>query len=342
MKPLNVLRVRINKIRQDIGHWLPASLLFGAVSILMGWTVLKDWDKIVSFDWHLRLEYLILAAALHSFSICVIFGVWHHMMHHLGGFCNLRNNFHVYCLSILARRMPTPLWFVGSRLYFYRHYSVRGGIVLSITALEIALMILAGILCYASLLPAYVYIPRLSPWLLAIVVASIVVLFAVRPQIFIDLVNAVLHWRKRAGVAANISRRRLLLWSLTHLLSWYTGGLVVYATVKALMATPVGLPDSVGAAALAALVSMLGLLLPTGFGLREITLSVLLSGWIPPSAGIIVALSYRVIQTVVEMGWALVAYRLAGMGKADEVSTTGSTSDKGLDHPKEVLDLHPK
>jgi uncharacterized membrane protein YbhN (UPF0104 family) len=45
--------------------------------------------------------------------------------------------------------------------------------------------------------------------------------------------------------------------------------------------------------------------LPGGFGLKELTSSVLLSAFMPLSAALVISLVYRLVQTLNEIVWAL-------------------------------------
>ena len=48
-----------------------------------------------------------------------------------------------------------------------------------------------------------------------------------------------------------------------------------------------------------------------GLALKEITASALLAHWMPLSAGIVISIAYRLLQTVNEVVWALLAYQIA-------------------------------
>jgi hypothetical protein len=55
------------------------------------------------------------------------------------------------------------------------------------------------------------------------------------------------------------------------------------------------------------LISLLSMILPGGFGLKELTSSVLLSKWMPLTAAIVITIAYRLVQTANEVVWAVFA-----------------------------------
>lgn len=283
------------------------ALLLGALAFL-GLAIVRDWETLVSFQWQLDWMSLAKLALMHSLALGTLFLAWHLIMCRLAGLDDWRINFPIYNLSILARRIPTPIWYIGGRLYLYQKQHVPMAIVLSATTLEAALIGLSGVICYMLLLPWYTYVQEWPWWLLLVGAGTSLLALMVRPGLLVDLINLVLHLFKRPPVEVAIMQADLLLWGLVYLATWFLDGIGLYYMVSALLPAPPAIPDVVGIATISALVGLLTLALPSGFGLKELTMGALLSLWMPISAGIVISVLYRLMQTILEMAWALISY----------------------------------
>ncbi len=281
---------------------LAGMLGFGALVIV------REWDTLVAFPWQFRWEYILGFALMHSLASGSLLLAWHLMMRRLAEQSNWRGDFSIYSLSLLARRLPTPLWYVGGRVYLYGQRAVPPFIVLGVTGLEAVLLGIAGIICYFLLLPWYAYSQGLPwqvllvPWVIALAT------LALRPNLLIDLVNWVLRRLDRPLLDVSITRSSLTLWSLVYLATWFLDGMGLYFAVGALLPKPLPLPDVIGVSTVSALVALASLVLPGGLGLKELTMSVLLSAWMPLSAAVAISIFYRIAQTVIEAFWAVVGH----------------------------------
>jgi glycosyltransferase 2 family protein len=281
-----------------------------AVFIFLGLSLRKDWKTILTYNWQIHWADLVIMALLHSLALGSMLLAWHFTMHRLGKQDNWRHNFHIFSVSMLARRIPVPIWYVGSRVYLYREIQVSTSIVLTATILETALIALSGVLCYVLLLPWYTY-TTIFPWQILAGIAGLVTFaLLIRPALFIDLINLVLHWLKKGSITAEITRRDLLLWTLLYLATWFIDGLGLYYTVSAFLVTPPPLPSVIGVSTISALVGLASMALPGGFGLKEITMGALLGSWIPVTAGIVISIIYRLLQTIIETLWAFVGQKM--------------------------------
>lgn len=287
------------------------AMFLGALALL-GLAIVRDWETLVSFQWQLDGMSLAKMALLHSLALGTLFLAWHLMMCRFAGLDEWRINFHVYNLSILARRIPTPIWYIGGRLYLYQKQHVPIAIVLSATTLEAALIGLSGVICYMLLLPWYTYAQEWPWWLLLVGAGALLLALVVRPGLFVDLINLALRLFKRPLVEVSIMQTDLLMLGLVYLATWFLDGIALYFMVSALFPAPPAIPDIVSVSTISALVALLTLALPSGFGLKELTMGTLLSIWMPVSAGIVISVLYRLVQTILEIVWALIGYLVGG------------------------------
>jgi len=221
-----------------------------------------------------------------------------------------RRDFQIYSFSALARRIPTPIWYIGGRLYLYKEYQISSAIILSATGLETVLITISGLICYLLFLPWYRY-TYTNRWAWGIGSASLVIwtgALLLRPNLLIDLSNWILRLLGRPHLAASVTRTDLLTWGTIYLSTWLLDGFSFYLMVAALVPKTPSIPDILGISTISALIAIATLALPAGLWLKELTMSALLSMWLPISAGVIISICYRLAHTFVEILWALLGY----------------------------------
>lgn len=280
------------------------------ILIFIGITIVQNWKNITAFPWQCKWANLGAGALTHLLALGTLFLSWHQIMRRLGGSDNWRKDFEVYSLSVLARRIPTPVWYVGGRLYLYREYKVSSAIVLSATALEIVLIALSGVACYLLLLPLYKHISaQILPWEIGYVCLLILIsVLGFNPNFLIDISNRALRLLGRPQMSASVTRMDLTIWEAIYLGTWLLDGLSLYLIVSAFVPKSLPVPDIVGVSTISALVGLATLALPAGFWLKELTISALLSTWMPLSVGIVVAICYRLTHILLEILWALAGF----------------------------------
>jgi hypothetical protein len=207
-------------------------------------------------------------------------------------------------LSILARRIPLPIWYIGSRFHLYQQVHVPSSAVLTATGLEILLISISGLVCFVILLPWYAFTQN-WPWQIFVLVTFFFsLILIIRPGLLVELVNIVLRKLKRPTIPETIKRVDILIIGSIYLTVWFLDGLGFYFLTAALIQNPPAVASMVGISTIAALIAILSMALPGGFGLKEITMSAMLSLWIPLSAGLLISIIYRFVQTFIEMFWA--------------------------------------
>lgn len=291
---------------------LVAGSLFLMVLGLMGLVIYREWDLIISFPWQLNVAYLALTLLFHSLALGSTYIVWHLMIARIGRFRDLWTNFRFYYLSTLAKRIPSAIWYVGGRLVMYGEVGVPRSAVLNCVALEILIVGIAGALVYLAFFPLYTYGSDGVIWPVAGVAITLLGVLVIRPQILIEGTNALLVRFGRKTQLPLIHRQDILIWGGLYTLPWLFGGTALFFMVKAL--SPHRSPDlasAIGISTLSTLVALLSTILPGGLALKEITASALLTGWMPLSAGIVISIAYRLLQTLNEVAWALLAYQIA-------------------------------
>lgn len=289
-------------------RWTFFVVLF--VVLLVGISLIRDWNEIRSYPWQLNWPNLAKMAIFHTLALGTMFLAWHFTISRLVNQAFWRTDFRIYSLSMLARRIPLPIWYVGSRVHLYREEKVPASLVLTATFFEITLIAWSGILCYIIFSPWYTYTQGWPWWLMIGGTFFVSLAFIIRPALLIDLINRVLKITRRAPIQSNVTRRDLLVWLMLYLTTWILDGLGLYFAVAAFLSVPPPVTSIIGVSTVSALVALLTMFLPSGFGLKEITMGSLLSVWIPVSAGFILSITYRLLQTFVEAVWVIFGQKI--------------------------------
>ncbi|HWQ83990.1 MAG TPA: hypothetical protein VN363_05455 [Anaerolineales bacterium] len=272
--------------------------------LVLGYAIWRDWSVIRSFEWGFNPLNLLAYVIFHTISLGCMFAGWHLTMKRLAGRSNLRTDFRIYSLSLLARHIPLPIWFVGSRVVLYQAEDIPPSIPLTATALEHALLAFGGVVCYLSLLPWYAYTQRI-PWIIPVsLLVFFLAVFFIRPGLLIDLINKIQNYRHKPNLDVVISRRDLTIWGLLYLAPWFLDGIGFYFALTTFLPLPNQVVSFIGISTVSTLVAMLTMILPAGFGLKELTMGAMLGTWLPVSAGIVLSLVYRLLITLVETFWA--------------------------------------
>jgi hypothetical protein len=278
------------------------------ILVVLGIVIIRDWGRLKSFPWQFNWKNLGAVAIAHYLALSTLFLGWHQIMRCLVKPENWRRDFQIYSFSILVRRIPFPIWYIGSRLYLYKGHQVSTSMVLSATGLETVLITISGFICYLLFLPWYTYNYK---WAYEIGGAILIIWIGgglLRPNFLIDLSNWILRSLGQSQLNIFVTRTDLLTWGMIYLSTWLLDGFSLYLMVSAFVPKPPSLPDILGVSTISALIAIATLALPAGLWLKELTMSALLSAWLPISVGVTISICYRLAHTFVEILWAFGGY----------------------------------
>lgn len=303
----------IRRVSQNRGLKTIAALIAAGASFLfLGLGLYRNWQELAQYEWSIDYRYLLASSAIYPVAFLLIASVWSLVISRLGGFSDYRGNLQIYCYSGLAKYIPGTFWYVLGRAYFYE----KKGIAKSLTALgslwELALAAFSGLVVYLPLMicSRQAYTGPLNYLLLLLVPLGFVVLY---PR---GLHAALKHiLRERAENIGLIRFRDALSWIAIYALAWLLGGLAFYLQVN--MIFPVSsthLPAVASFLVMSGVISHLAFFIPAGLGIREVSLSLLLSSYVPFGIAVVIALVFRLWMTLSEVFWifaTLLACRVA-------------------------------
>jgi hypothetical protein len=274
-------------------------------------------ESIQEVQWQRYWLPFVLSILIYLASLLIQFTVWSRLVsfHHRTSWRDLA----IYFRVLLMRRLPGGVWHWVDRTAMYTGTtSVPAKVVMLANFLEwTMLLLLAG--AFASL--GWL---NWAPWL--------------RLSLAMTLIAAALY----LGVAWQPTGRRglwrmieSLFWVILYTLAWMAGGLILYLFVHTAQAgmdlnsagyQPLSYLRSVWAWAIAGGSSQLMVFIPAGLGIREITLTWLLSPNLPLPSILLVAIVIRLTYALADVVWGalgmLFSLRLLKAQSAAEITQT--------------------
>jgi hypothetical protein len=228
---------------------------------------------------------ILATMVLYLLSLITQVVVWIRLLsfHHKGGWQDVI----IYARTIIMRRLPGGVWhWLGRSTMYAGNTKVAGRVIVGANFIEWLMLILAaGSLAIIGV--------RELPWfarvLGAILVggAGVVLAFKWQPHSR--------NWNLRLFEG--------LVWTGLYGIAWFLGGAIVYALVQATGGERLSLDQAVWVWAVAGGSSLLLIIVPAGLGIRELTITWLLTPYLPASAAILVAILIRFSFTLADVIW---------------------------------------
>jgi len=261
--------------------------------------------------------YLLAALALSLLFYALQMSAWVMIMRYLGHPLGLRQTLQGYLLSFLPRYIPGSLWGYWSRSHWLEQYcgidytvSILGSVLEASALILTALSVAAAYFCTSSI--------GVRRFVSAGACAGLLCLtWLILPKLAIRVGYSL---AKRSGMERPQSRFRegnpISPWLAAvalYMALWMTYGSSILLTGNALLPTPWGdLLQTTFASSLSWLLGFAVIIVPTGIGIRELTLSALLSmhsNLLPWQANL-VAVTSRFEIILAELGWLMVGLGL--------------------------------
>ncbi|GAA2223800.1 hypothetical protein GCM10010232_05530 [Streptomyces amakusaensis] len=205
----------------------------------------------------------------------------------------------IFFLGQLGKYVPGRIWGLLAHVTHGRAAGVTGARMTSAYLLALALTVVTG--AGIALLAAPAALPGGGHWPWLCLPALALLACTVRPALATRPVTALLRlFGQSVQPPPDSAVRRSILLALA---SWLISGLHLWFLVLALDAPPwSGLTAAVGAFALAAVVSSLAVIVPDGWGVRELTITAALSAVLPAGAAATAAIASRAVCVAAELG----------------------------------------
>jgi hypothetical protein len=215
-------------------------------------------------------------------------------------------------MSMMGKYLPGKVWMVLGKVYLSGKEGVPKAEAFASAVIEIVLEIAAAVFFFFFFLFSLVDYSVLSPGVLyllgAVLVAGMVFL---HPRVFYKVINTLLYRLKKERIEETITYRDMLELFLLYNGIVLVQGTAFYFFVNALCTVSLdNLLVLTGSFALAGALGTLSFFSPSGLGVREGVLALLLSSSVVAPIAVLISLLARLWVTVGEVLCALFAWRL--------------------------------
>lgn len=277
-------------------------LVVGAGLVFVGLTIRQNWAEIGAYDW--RVRWGRLAGSVGVLSASLVFGtwIWKRVLDRFhAAETGFRQLLRISFLSKIARYIPGKVWQFVAVGQLTERTGGSARIAVSSLVVQAAFDILAATIVASVVAARRIEVLPSDP-LFALVGASVLAIAASHPGLI------------RAGlrIAGRMAGQEEIFWRgrwrdsleilLLSIVSWGGLGLAFFLFVGSLVhVEPTQLPVLVGINAFAFVVGYLVVVAPAGAGVREATMTGLLSRVIPAGAAAVVAILARLWTIAAEL-----------------------------------------
>lgn len=283
-------------------------LLVGVLLVAFCWALFlrSQLDDLRHYSWRISPFAFVQGIAWAGLYYTALGLCWTSLLRRMGASLGLTRGLRVWLLSMLTRYVPGNIWHILSRVALAERLGATRVQVFASATVEQLLTLIGALALFAATLPFWPTLPAARLWLLALLPLGLI---ALHPRLFGMLLNwAALRFR-RPDMAWRYHFGEILLLSAGYLLAALFHGLALFAILNGLQALPLAwLPLVIGGSALAWAVGYLSLLTPSGLGVREGVLVLVLAQVVPLPLAVVASLLYRLASTLGELLAAAIAW----------------------------------
>lgn len=294
----------LSKLSGNITAWTSGTrgrvltFLFFLVSIFVVGAVLRaNWSELRTFQWVFRPSYIALTIfmVLLTFSLTAI--TWHIIFTRFLPDLSLRQNAKIWAYSNFARRIPGTVWYIASRAALYEQHGVRKSIVAYISIFEIVVILISGTILSLVTLPFWTesyWTPTNMMWSGLFLVFGCLLL---NPK----FVNAIARKLNQDGEVRLLKLVDIGLSVGSYLIVWVCGGVAFWGIVNVVQNVEFEhFGRLLNVWAVANTLSFAGALTFSAIGVRDISLTVMLSLIVPPPVALIITILTRLLWLISE------------------------------------------
>lgn len=262
----------------------------------------------------LTVSTLFILFALYSVALVLALWAWTSMMSQVAKPVPWPTHWYIYTVTNVTRRLPGSLWHVAGRTVLYHQRGVARRAVALVSGLEVAFTMMSGSLVLLLTWPA-IATHFEGQWQGVVLVIGILVggTLLLHPA----------SWRRFRQLSGSLTSDTQpfslfvgLKWLLAYGVVWVVGGLMVVVLANQFHPLPLSTwPAVIGSWVFASLLGILIMILPSGLGVTDLSLTLMLSFYMPTPIAALSALGARLMFTLFELIFALIwggLYRIRG------------------------------
>ncbi len=281
-------------------------LLLAYLGLFIG-ALVYSWPLLVQFRWQFNGWALLAGVAV--FAVALLFAIlaWSRILRYLGAKLPLSEHAQIYCLTLAAARLPGAPWHWAGRAILYEKHGLSKRLTTVASGLETSLIVLSGMVVSVLFGPSILWqITKLDAlsWLLLAILVGLTVLM--QPGVLKTILI-------RLGVEKSVMDMHyagLIFLIVFYSMIWVLGGLLCYFLALSVYAlAPDDLPILIASWALSGSLSLILSLTPSGFGVRELSFTLLATAIMPIGVAAVLSILLRLFLTGLEVLTGLLASR---------------------------------
>lgn len=275
--------------------------LVALVAVFLGRALIGSWSEVNDYEWRFDPSYLALSVVLIFCYYAQQWGGWRLVMRSFGDPLARSESVAIWFASILGRYVPGSVAMVAGRVVMCKRRGIPARDTLASMVYENALILISALLVAAASVPFWPPFEYRAYALLLVLLAPLG-LALLHPALFKKVSDAALLRLGREPLAKTLPFGRVLV-----LLLYYAGGWVLLGlafTALASSVVPVEFAEIalfVGGYAFAWEVGFLSLVTPSGLGVKEGALFLVLALILPIPAALAIVVLSRLWQTLAEV-----------------------------------------
>ena len=283
-------------------RWVVIALQLAAVAVLLGFLVyaFRDaWDEAKPLLQDVDVAELSISIAILASYYLLFTVAWQRILAAWGLRIPYFLALQAEMASILAKYIPGTVWIPAARVAALRRVGIKDTpLILASVVLEAGLSAVSGVLIFFASLAA---IDADDAPLLPLLAFTAICVVGLHPRIFTPLARRVLR-PFGASDFPPLPWRTLLAVMGFYVFTWLVGGTALFFLLRSVGGDPAvsDIPYLGGISAVAAIVAVLAIIMPSGLGVREATMYGLLVAVVPDGVALAATVLNRLTITIVE------------------------------------------
>jgi len=286
----------------------------------MGIALWRGSGELQTLNWQACLNAGLLSFFLYLVSLLLQALLWTDIINRLAQTSPSWHDIEIFCQAHLARRIPGAVWYLAGRTLFYQDRGIAPVTTLLSSVIEWAFQLWTAVIVYVSVS----YKPAFIAMVYGLSIAALGTFLALK-KVYVDGILRSKHLSNWLyAILSLLNLRIIVLWLSTSCACWVIAGTILHLVVTAVStashypqlswATSIGISSFSNG--FSQLMSFTG-----GWGIREVTLTVLFRPYLPTSLGAAVAVFVRILYVAGDLVWGgglwFLSHQLAGQVTQD-------------------------
>jgi hypothetical protein len=289
----------MKQARKGVIKRILQALLIAVIFYFLARNLYINWNKILEYDWNVNYYFLVFSLVLSIVGAFLIALGWNLILRVLGGRLTYKKALKIFFITDLAKYIPGKVWTMLGKVYLCKKEGIPVARTSASVVIQPLIQVVSGLLIFLLSLPFWTrtsdFVNNLY-FFFPLIPLGLVLLY---PAIITKLLNFVLIKLRQKPIELRIKYRDILLILLLWCGLWILAGVTYYSLIIAVHPFPISLlPVTMGIFAIAGVSQFLT---PSGIGVLEGMLTLLLSLYFPVPVAILIALLARVWKTVTEL-----------------------------------------